>query len=565
VGWPLVGLLSASAMVLGVRRNRPARAAPWYLLAGAVLAGAAGDALFAVGGPAGVLSDVTYLAMFPLIAAGLVGLTRASVVLRDRSRLLGALMFTCAIALPVWVLVISPVLHVPSLPAGEKSMIAAYLLGDLLILLTAGRLLLAAPASWSLVLLGVGAAGGLAGDVAYAAATFAGSGWVLGGPAELGYLVMYGAWGAAALHPAVAELSAPVPAQPPRQHGRWLAMIGVSLAIAPALLLGESLNGRVRDGAVIAVVSVLICILAFTQLVDAASAHRQSLLRERGLRRAAGALVAATAPAEVGAAVRVGIGRLMPAGTRYSIHFADDASGGDFDPDDRCTRLAPVADLPPAARAELTGFTDALVCPLERGAVGRRPPTPAGTLTVAADRRVLVAAQDSIEVLAVQARLALERIALTEVINRRDSDRYLRTVIENGSDIVLVVGEDDTIRYASPALHRVLGLALPPSGRLPDLVGPDEHARIGATLERARDTAVGEGVSDTWHLRRSDGERVVVEVRCRDLRDDRMVRGYVLTLSDVTSRQAHREEEIRQALRNRPAGQNRQSSANKFR
>jgi hypothetical protein len=54
-------------------------------------------------------------------------------------------------------------------------------------------------------------------------------------------------------------------------------------------------------------------------------------------------------------------------------------------------------------------------------------------------------------------------------------------------------------------------------------------------------------------------------VSCRDLRDDRMVRGYVLTLRDVTSRLVRGEEAIRQALLNRPAGQNRNNSASKFR
>jgi PAS domain S-box-containing protein len=178
---------------------------------------------------------------------------------------------------------------------------------------------------------------------------------------------------------------------------------------------------------------------------------------------------------------------------------------------------------------------------------------------------VLAAARDAIEVLGAQARLALERIALTEIINRRDSDRYLQTVIANTNDIVLVVDEDDAIRYASPALERVLGVPLPPSGRLLDLVGPDEHARVAGTIERARDECGQEAMPDTWHLRRPDGGRVVVDVSCRDLRDDRMVRGYVLTLRDVTTRRVRAEHEMRQALRNRPAGQNRESSANKFR
>ena len=62
-------------------------------------------------------------------------------------------------------------------------------------------------------------------------------------------------------------------------------------------------------------------------------------------------------------------------------------------------------------------------------------------------------------------------------------------VIENASDIVLVVGEDDTIRYASPALHRVLGLELPPSARLLDLVTADEVVSVPAEdVSRVLDT-----------------------------------------------------------------------------
>jgi PAS domain S-box-containing protein len=130
---------------------------------------------------------------------------------------------------------------------------------------------------------------------------------------------------------------------------------------------------------------------------------------------------------------------------------------------------------------------------------------------------------------------------------------------------VLVVDEDYTIRYASPELGRELGLPLPPSGRLSDLVTDDELTGIELTIAQARDNSGHDGVRDTWNLRRANGSRVVVEVSCRDLRDDRMVRGYVLTLRDATVESQRHEEEIRQALRTRPAGQNRHNSANKFR
>jgi PAS domain S-box-containing protein len=310
----------------------------------------------------------------------------------------------------------------------------------------------------------------------------------------------------------------------------------------------------------IAIVSVAIYVLVFTLLADVVGAYRRAVSRETGLRQAGGVLVAATAQAEVFAAVRVAVAGLMPEGTPHSVYLAGEPVAG------AATRIVPVADLSAPARTELAGFTEALECPIlprPRGAV--EPHRFGGAVTVGADRRVLLATRDAIEVLAAEARLALERIDLTDNLNRRDSDNYLRTVIHNTNDVVLVVDEDGTIRYASPALGRALGLSLPPSGRLRDLVTADELAGIELTIAQARDTTGPDGVRDHWHLRRSDGTRVVVEVSCRDLRDDRMVRGYILTLRDATQERQRHEDEVRQALRSRPAGQNRHNSSNKFR
>jgi PAS domain S-box-containing protein len=563
VGWPLIGVIGAVGVVVGVRRHRPTRPLPWYLLAGTIFFGALGDALYALDRQAGgvflTLSDTSYLLMVPLVTIGVLGLTRVSVVLRDRSKLVGTLMATCAGGLLVWVLVVSPMLRDGQLPASEKYAIAGFLLGDLLLVAVAGRLALAMPRNWSVILLNVGALASIAGDMAYAVTTIDGRSWQ-DGPANIGYLVLYAAWGAAALHPSMVDLTTPMPVQPPTMSRRWMVLIAVSLGVPPVILLVESLAGGVHDGMMIAIVSVMIYVLVFTLLADAAGAHRQSMLRERGLRQASGALVAATAQAEVFAAVRVAVGRIMPPDAPHQVYLAGEPVR------EATTRIVPVADLPAAAREELAGFDDALECPIlprPRGAVD--PGTVGGAVTIAADRRVLTAARDAVEVLAAEARLALERIGLTDAINRRDSDMYLQTVIQNTNDVVLVVDEDDRIRYASPALGRELGLPLPPSGQLRDLVTGDELAGIELTIAQARDTTGPDGVRDTWHLRRSNGSRMVVEVSCRDLRDDRMVRGYVLTLRDVTAQTRRHEDEVRQALRARPAGQNRHNSSNKFR
>jgi PAS domain S-box-containing protein len=119
--------------------------------------------------------------------------------------------------------------------------------------------------------------------------------------------------------------------------------------------------------------------------------------------------------------------------------------------------------------------------------------------------------------------------------------------------VVLIVEPDGEIRYASPSLATVVGVDPATLPALPDLVDPDDRGRLDDTLRRADP----EGVRDVWNLRRTDGGRAVVEVSCRDLRADRMVRGYVITLRDVTDRRRHEQDLIRQALEASSAGQNR--------
>src|SRR5258708_39412595 len=41
----------------------------------------------------------------------------------------------------------------------------------------------------------------------------------------------------------------------------------------------------------------------------------------------------------------------------------------------------------------------------------------------------------------------------------RESEEYFRSLIENASDIITVVGMDGIIRYESPAIERILGYA----------------------------------------------------------------------------------------------------------
>src|SRR5438105_4188967 len=69
----------------------------------------------------------------------------------------------------------------------------------------------------------------------------------------------------------------------------------------------------------------------------------------------------------------------------------------------------------------------------------------------------------------------------------RSSEEHFRSLIENASDIVTVVGENGVFRYASPSVERVLGYA--PSDLLEhnafDYVHPDDIALVAEALARA--------------------------------------------------------------------------------
>ena len=208
-----------------------------------------------------------------------------------------------------------------------------------------------------------------------------------------------------------------------------------------------------------------------------------------------------------------------------------------------------------------TGDEGTLVCPLwlEPMAVARPS---GGALILTGRRDVLLVTRDALEVLAGQAALALDRISLVEAVGRRDSDQYLRTVISNTADLMLVIDEDQRIRYASPALHDLLGDDdLSPAGH-PRRPGPPRRPQPGPPgLRRPTATA-----PCSARCSRADESQVLVEATYRDLREDRLVQGFVVTMRNVTDGHDPIEQHPhRDNLDELPAWLNRRSARHKFR
>ena len=116
--WYAIGVLSATAALVGAGRHAARRPWPWRLLAIAILVSAAGDlASLTIAGSepvlARVVATVLGLATVPPAAAAVIGLARSGSAARDRAGVVDALTITTAAALLAWVLVI------PTLPGAS--------------------------------------------------------------------------------------------------------------------------------------------------------------------------------------------------------------------------------------------------------------------------------------------------------------------------------------------------------------------------------------------------------------------------------------------------------------
>ncbi|GAA4059025.1 EAL domain-containing protein [Streptomyces shaanxiensis] len=568
--WAVIGLAGAAAVLTGVHIHRPAHRWPWWVLAAGLLAFAAGDtyynvqeAYFAASNPFPSPADACYLAVYPLFAAGLFGLVRYRWVGHDLPSLLDALIITAGLALPVWVSLVQPLARLEGLTWEQRAISIAYPLGDILVLALLARLLTPSPGSGpnhAVQLLVLGTLTLLCFDIAYGILQL-NSTWQTGTLLDSGWIVFYTAWGLAALHPSMAELTASE-SQPQSLLPPWrrLLLLTAATLIPPTILVYEELAGHVRDAAVLGAFSGVLFLLVILRLAVMVVAHRKAVAREQALRTAAASLVAAFWPEEVARACDTAVATLfgpkdphvtvllspqdsqklyrrlarctVPIGGRWVTDRAEPSRSGPADPARHRTLVLPVAVFGPEVAVELGDAATALVCPMIQ------PDRPGGgelrgALLAAGPERQLAEMRDSLEILASHAGLAAERIALRREIIRSESEAYFRTLVHNATDVILIVNDDTTVRYATPSAQAVFGSGVELTGRqLPELLDRRERDRVVRTLTTLLSSGRQEAHDHWWLVRGT--RRIEVEARCRDLRQDQTVGGLVVTLRDVT-------------------------------
>jgi diguanylate cyclase (GGDEF)-like protein/PAS domain S-box-containing protein len=274
--WPLITGSSVIAIVVGALRNNPAARGAWFLLAAGVATFALGDNLYTLRTyvfhaetPFPSYVDLIYLAMYPLLVAGLLRMVRARSDGRDRAGVIDACIITGSVGFLAWVFLIAPYLRNADLGFGERFVSVAYPFGDIALLAIAVRLAVGAgrrPAAFWLL------AGCivplLVADSLYGYINLT-SEWHDHNLINAGWILFYVGWGAAALHPSMTQLT--VAAAKRRNIGaRRLVFVGSAALIPPVALFIEQALGDVVNGAAVAVVSAVTFVLVLIRVAGVA-------------------------------------------------------------------------------------------------------------------------------------------------------------------------------------------------------------------------------------------------------------------------------------------------------
>jgi diguanylate cyclase (GGDEF)-like protein/PAS domain S-box-containing protein len=547
--WTALGLSSVAATVVGVRLNQPRQPLAWYLLAAATLCFIAGNSWYNVlsqstaqsmaqNNPFPSLADLFYLFTYPLLAAGIFVIIRARSSSRDVPALIDAAIMTTGLGLLLWVYLVVPVFQTNGLDALPRITSVAYPLGDILILAMLARLVAGGGLRiGSMQLLVIGAVGLMVASVLCRLIQLNGS-WKVGGPVDSGWAVFYVAWGAAALHPSMRRLTDVVPVPSVAVSQVRITLLLLTSLIAPGVLFMQSqMHGEI-PATTVAVFSAALFLLVLARMAGILAAHQQSVRRERALRTSSEALAAAQGLPEIYDVALASVTSLIGAAALKdaSVYLTDSEGIHCLASSATSDKVRDEGALWDAARGGgcLRQAGTVSVHRLRYGLQER------GMLITEAKAALTVDQHHALATLASQVALAVASATLAEELRQRRSQEQFRGIIQNASDIVMVVDELGCIKYGTPSLERGLGHRVSELLGTPvaDLLPPDESAIAGALISgMAGRSSQAQSVSD-WRLRRADGRYVLFDVVASNLLDDSSVAGIVLTMRDVSERRA---------------------------
>jgi len=435
------------------------------------------------------LSEVFFAACYVALIIGIEGLRRARTAQSDSEGLVDGTIVSVSISLVVWVVALGPALRQPGQSGAAIATNLTFGVLSAVIIAVTVRLAIGPGArapSW--YLLAVAIAAFVTADVAVSISPDI--------PPALSPIV-YTFFGAAVLHPSMPRLVERDLRPTTRVGMGRFVMLAIALVVAPLTLVVLATEGDAVDLVVVSIGSLVLSGLVLVRLTLLIRAGSEQARLEQALRQASERLLqAADRPALEAAAfdaARLLIGRVSD----VDIAVVEQVSEGD------------------------------VAIPLGAGRPSVQVHAPGGL--PAAQKRALGA-------LATNVALALETAELSEALQRTRSERRFRALVENSSDLVMVIDADGLLSFVSPAARRLLGrdeatlMGTSPT----QLPFADDVALLSGLLERADATSFTHPVE--VRLRHVDGTPRWFEVAARDLRDEPEIAGFVLNCREVSDR-----------------------------
>jgi diguanylate cyclase (GGDEF)-like protein/PAS domain S-box-containing protein len=575
----VIAISSPIVIVIAVRVWKPQTRLPWYLFALGQAFFVAGDVItynydrfFGTELPFPSVGDVFYLSVYPCLILGILWLIRLRTPGGDRDSVIDSLIVAIGVGTISWVFLLSPLAHDPQVTLLQKLTAMGYPVMDLILLTVVVRLAIGGGRRAPAFYLMAGATLALfVTDFAYSYLSVQGIVYDQSGYLEAGWATFYILWGAAALHGSMRALSERTPDNEPRLSRGRLWLLAFASLLAPSVMMIQHLRNVAGDLPVLIGASAALFLLVVVRIAGLVRKQEQSTVRERALRGAGTALVTATNRDGIYAATLQAARSI--AGESSVIRVLVCEEGEDY------TVVAAAG-----GREDVVGFTLSLsILPQWKRdrlkthrsyevAVGEseiaRPlgfPEDSlflmsgplfmkdelrGLLVVGNTSALPRANRDTLEALTSQVALALDSAALTEDLLRQQTEARFRSLVQNSTDVVMVVDADSTVRYVSPSVEGVFGYD--PSDlentKLTRLIHPDDKTQVLQFLTLSgREGGTSTGLIES-RMRHRDDFWLHIETLRTDLMHDPNVKGIVLNSRDVSERKAFEEQLSHQAF-----------------
>ncbi|CAN5868348.1 hypothetical protein BH23ACT2_BH23ACT2_11590 [soil metagenome] len=478
---------------------------------------------------------------------------------RDRAAIIDGAIIAVGLQTMIWAWLLWPYMNDATIDPGAQAVNGLYAAMTMVLLATVGRLAVG-PGARTLCyrILAVAVFAVFLQDVLVTVD-------IVGGPEGLGRVLappIYVLFGAAALHPDRLRIAEAPARLDVRLTWRRVSMLIAALLINPIIIAVQLALGQDPALVVVAISSTLLTLLVLARFTLLARRQERAVAEQRIQREANAELATATSRhamhrAGLRAATRLGAGQEI----RVSIaQLVDqdlrvlDAMGPDAN--HAIGTSVSLERLPDAVTAGLSAHEGAVVD--RTAAIDLARPTNAqppevsllvaplvaqgtlnGAVIVTTRRPISATLRQSIETLASTLSLALESATLTENLLRRRSERRFRALVENSSDIVLVVDDNRQITFASPAAHRILGIpeATLVGSHPARWIHPDDWAAVAPVLDAPAQHET-EGGQLEIRIRHVDSSHRWFEIRAKDLQHDPEIAGLVVTAREITDRKA---------------------------